>query len=65
MSWRLLPAADFAAHAEQWKALNAATTRTPLLEPDFVQPLLECFGTGEEQLAICERHGRVVAMGIV
>jgi CelD/BcsL family acetyltransferase involved in cellulose biosynthesis len=65
MSWRLLPAADFASHADLWRACNAATTRTPLLEPEFVQALLSAFGTGAEQLAIKQQAGRVVAMAIV
>ncbi|HEY1147795.1 MAG TPA: GNAT family N-acetyltransferase [Pseudoduganella sp.] len=65
MSWRLLPATEFARHTDLWRDCNATTTRSPLLEPDFVQALLDAFGTGEEKLAIHEQNGRVTAMGIV
>ena len=65
MSWRLLPAADFARHADLWRSCNAATTRTPLLEPEFVQALLDAFGTGRERLAIHHEGERITAMGIV
>jgi hypothetical protein len=65
MSWRLLPATEFARHTDLWRACNAATTRTPLLEPEFVQALLDAFGSGAEKLALLEQDGRMLAMGIV
>lgn len=65
MKWTLLPASALAEHAEAWRSFNAATTRSPLLEPEFVLPLLECFGQGDELLAICHANDQVVAMGIM
>jgi len=65
MSWRLLPASEFGRHAGLWQACNDATTRSPLLEPDFVQALLDAFGTGEEVLAIREQGGATLAMAVV
>lgn len=64
MKWRLAPAGAFAAQAAQWQALNAAGAASPLLEPDFVQPLLTHFGNGGELLATCHADGRVVAMAL-
>ncbi len=69
MKWTLQPASTLAAQpalAEAWRNFNAATTRTPLLEPEFVLPLLECFGDGSELLAIGRgQDGQLVAMGIL
>jgi CelD/BcsL family acetyltransferase involved in cellulose biosynthesis len=65
MTWTLLPATEFAAHAARWQELNAASASSPLLERDFVEPLLAEFGTGQELLAIYERGGEVLAMAIL
>jgi CelD/BcsL family acetyltransferase involved in cellulose biosynthesis len=65
MTWTLTPAREFAAHAARWRQLNDESAAAPLLEPDFIQPLLAEFGTGDEWLASCERNGRTVAMAIV
>lgn len=65
MSWAIVPAAQFAAHAQRWQALNAATVDTPLLEPAFVAPLLAHFGSGRELLAAYTEAGETIAMAIV
>ncbi|WP_082219599.1 GNAT family N-acetyltransferase [Massilia sp. NR 4-1] len=65
MSWTLYPATQFAAHAARWAECNRRSTASPLLEPDFVHPLLREFGNGDEQLAWYERQGELLAMGIV
>lgn len=65
MTWTLLPAAEFAAYAERWEKFNSETSATPLLRPEFVQPLLTEFGTGKELLACHERDGQMTAMAIV
>ncbi|GAB2860866.1 hypothetical protein GCM10027277_31880 [Pseudoduganella ginsengisoli] len=65
MTWTLTPATDFAAHADRWNALNAAGAAAPLLEADFVIPLLQHFDDGRALLATCEHGGRVVAMAVV
>lgn len=65
MSWTLTPASAFAAHAAQWQRLNADTVRSPLLETDFIAPLLQQFGSGREWLATCVHDGEVVAMAVV
>lgn len=64
MKWAIEPAASFAQRAAQWRALNAATLASPLLEPEFVMPLLEHFGKGEV-LARCEQGGEIVAMALL
>ncbi|MGZ8338878.1 MAG: GNAT family N-acetyltransferase [Telluria sp.] len=65
MSWSLVPAAQYDAHAARWQALNAATLNTPLLEPGFVAPLLAHFADGRELLAIYTEGAVTVAMAIV
>ena len=62
MSWTLVPAARFREHLGQWSALHAVGPASPLLAPDFVEPLLREFGTGAELLAI---HGGGAAMALV
>jgi CelD/BcsL family acetyltransferase involved in cellulose biosynthesis len=51
MSWHVAPAAEFAAHAARWQGLHAAGAASPLLAADFVQALLDVFGSGRELLA--------------
>ena len=51
MSWTAVPARDFAQHAARWQRLHAAGPASPLLAADFVQALLDVFGTGRELLA--------------
>lgn len=65
MKWSLAPASGFAAQAGRWQALNAASAASPLLEPDFIEPLLACFGNGAELLATCHAQGQVVAMALL
>jgi CelD/BcsL family acetyltransferase involved in cellulose biosynthesis len=65
MTWTLLRATEFGANAARWQALNAATAASPLLERDFVEPLLTEFGTGKELLASYECDGELLAMAIL
>jgi CelD/BcsL family acetyltransferase involved in cellulose biosynthesis len=65
MSWTVVPAAGFAAHAAHWKALHAACGAPALLAHDFVAPLVAQFGSGRELLAWCEEDGQTVAMALV
>jgi len=65
MSWTLLPASQFSAYAERWQQLNTEAAKSPLLAPDFVQPLLTEFGHGKELFAYCEQDGQMQAMAIV
>lgn len=65
MSWTLLPVAEFAAHAERWAQFNAETSASPLLQPEFVQPLITEFGTGKELLGVYESGGAIAAMAIM
>lgn len=51
MSWTVVPARDFARHAARWQGLHAAGAASPLLAADFVQALLDVFGSGRELLA--------------
>lgn len=65
MSWQLSPAAGFAKHAAAWSVFNGESAASPLLQAEFVQPLLDQFGTGKELLAIYRNGAQVDAMAIV
>jgi len=54
MTWKILPAREFAAHADAWQALNDRGPKTQLLDAEFIGLLLEVFGTGRELLAVHE-----------
>jgi CelD/BcsL family acetyltransferase involved in cellulose biosynthesis len=65
MSWTVVPATGFAQHAPRWQALHVAGAASPLLAADFVQALLDAFGTGKEMLAWHETGGQTDAMTIL
>jgi len=65
MTWKLYPAAQFPAFAERWQQLNIDGITSPLVEPDFVAPLLAQFGEGKELLAVYEQDGHAQAMTVV
>lgn len=65
MSWTLLPAASLGAHAGRWRQLHADSAASPLLDLDFVLPLVAEFGDGGELLACCERDGQLLAMAVL
>jgi CelD/BcsL family acetyltransferase involved in cellulose biosynthesis len=65
MTWTLLPATEFATYADHWAQFNAETCATPLLEPEFVQPLLTELGSGKELLVLHQQDGRPCAMAII
>ena len=65
MTWKIYPAGDFECHRRDWQALNEEGTKSPLLDIDFILPLLREFGTGNEVLACHEQEGRIQAMGIL
>lgn len=65
MKWHLSPASVFQCHQDQWQRLNNEGMKSPLLETDFVLPLLREFGTGTEILAVCEDDNQAQAMAIL
>lgn len=65
LKWTLQPVADFSRIASDWDALCAAIGPLPFLESAFLIPLLDCFGTGRERIALAHRDGRLVAGGII
>jgi len=52
MKWTFEPARPFARLADRWQRLNARNGDSPLLDPDFVAPLLTEWATGREIVAI-------------
>jgi hypothetical protein len=68
MSWTLHPARAFASHRQAWAQLHAAlgpAGASALLAAEFVAPLIEQFGRGDELIACLRERGAVRAMAIV
>lgn len=65
MSWTLLPIAQFDSLAGVWAQFNAETCASPLLQPEFVQPLIAEFSTGQELLGVYRSGGAIAAMAIM
>jgi len=65
MSWTVVPATEFAVHAQRWGALHARGAASPLLALEFVEALLAVFGTGREVLAWHEDSACTDAMAIL
>lgn len=65
MTWTLHPIAQFPQFAPQWDALAQARPGAPFLESLFMQPALETFGTGQEQLCLHHTGGQLTAATIV
>jgi len=65
MSWTVVPATEFAAHAQRWRALHARGPASPLLAVEFVEALLAAFGTGKEMLAWHEDGAGTGAMAVL
>ena len=65
MSWRLMPISKFGEMEASWRQLHRTLGRTPLLDPLFVKPLIEEFGSGEEILALRGPPDRPTAMTIL
>lgn len=65
MSWTVVPASQFMAHAERWRELHARGAASPLLAVEFVASLLEVFASGRELLAWHDSGGQTDAMTIL
>lgn len=64
MEWETYSANEFAQHAAHWDAFQGAVAPVPFLESQFLQPLLDEFGTGHEILVIGKDNGRWCAAAI-
>ena len=65
MSWLLLPISKFRDFEPGWGFLHNALGRTPLLDPLFVQPLIDIFSKGNERLALYGDVERPLAVAIL
>lgn len=59
MTWSIYPISQFADFAGQWDTLARSRPGTPFLESAFVQPAVDTFGTGEEQLCLRHSNGQL------
>ena len=64
MKWSIRPLGEFPALQSEWQEINASAWDTPLLRPEFVNPLIEGFASGGEVVAVLENGAGPVAMGI-
>src|SRR5690242_16760628 len=63
--WEFLPIGRFGEVVHAWRSLNESTFRSPILDPLFVEPLIEHFATGRELIAIFGPRDRPLAMSII
>lgn len=65
IKWSIQNAGRFGEFADAWDGLNGRYGRVPFLDSLFIQPLLEVFAKGDEQLALGYRNEELVAAAIV
>lgn len=65
MHWKIYPLREFETKRAEWDQLNTAGPKTPLLNSDFVSPLLSQFASGNERLVVCRNGQQLLAMAIV
>lgn len=65
MSWNLYPINEFRNFQGSWQQLNHTVSGSPLLSPDFILPLLEVFGRGDEVLACYQEKDELKVMAII
>lgn len=65
MSWKLYPLAQFPAFIDAWDHLNQSNCDTPLLDSDFVAPLLDVFATGKQRIAVFGSKQSPEAMAVI
>jgi CelD/BcsL family acetyltransferase involved in cellulose biosynthesis len=63
MDWKLLNCKEFIYYSEQWNELNCASQNLPILEADFVGPLINQFFKGDEVLALGYENQQLVTAG--
>lgn len=65
MHWTLHPIREFKNFQDAWHNLNLQAFASPLLDPEFIMPLLQIFGTSKEILACCHENNELLAMAIL
>lgn len=65
MSWNLYPINEFKNFQNNWQQLNCTASNSPLLSLDFILPLLEVFGRGDEILACYQEKNELKIMAII
>jgi CelD/BcsL family acetyltransferase involved in cellulose biosynthesis len=63
--WEIRGASEWPSMAAAWDGINAAAGALPFLESRFISPLLECFGTGDETIALARRGATPVAAALL
>jgi len=64
-AWQLFSASALADYRDAWRNLNKRTLASPILDPDFIEPLLQNFGRGNERLAVYGDPQQPQAMGVI
>jgi CelD/BcsL family acetyltransferase involved in cellulose biosynthesis len=65
MTWTLHPISQLADFAGQWDALVRSRPGTPFLETAFLQPIVDTFGSGAEQICLYHSGGQLRAAAIM
>lgn len=64
-AWQLYPISNFDTHSASWDQLNQVSAQLPILDSDFIRPLIKYFATGREKLAIYRDDNEIMAMAII
>jgi len=65
MSWKLYPISEFKNYQDDWQRFNLEASNSPLLSLEFILPLLQIFGKGDEVLTCYKNNNELQAMGII
>lgn len=60
ITWSRAPASQLPSVATEWDALNQAAGDIPFLQSRFLLPLLQEFGDGRQELALCRRGSTLI-----
>jgi len=65
MNWEIRPLDQFVHLRDDWRRLNQQAHDSPVLDPDFIEPLLKHFGDGQQRVAVCRSRDQITALAIV
>jgi CelD/BcsL family acetyltransferase involved in cellulose biosynthesis len=65
IQWTRAPASALRQATQAWDALSAEAGDVPFLQSRFLLPLLEEFGDGQQELALCHQGKRLVAAALL
>jgi CelD/BcsL family acetyltransferase involved in cellulose biosynthesis len=65
ITWSRAPASQLASAATEWDALNQSCGDIPFLQSRFLLPLLQEFGDGRQELALCRQDSTLIGAALL